>query len=72
MARRKAHKISVQTKGLSDADAARLFYLISSAGRAFDANAESASNVSLSTLRKHFPDADWHRVTAAERIRLVS
>ncbi len=75
MARPKTHKISVQVKGLSHEQAARLYYIISCAAYSFvgtDASRyDTASNVPLSVLRAEFPDEDWRGVSAAERVALV-
>jgi hypothetical protein len=72
MARQKTHKFALQTKGLTDEDAARLFYLIASAGRAFTENYDTASNVPLKTLRAQYSDAEWVLAKRQDRLDLVT
>jgi hypothetical protein len=72
MPRSKTHKFALQTKGLSDEEAARLVYLIKSAGRAFAEQYELASNVPLKLLRSQYPDEEWTPSKRQDRLDLVS
>jgi hypothetical protein len=74
VSRPKTHKIGLRTRGLTDTQAARLHYLVSSAARSLTEDYETASNVPVRVLRRLFPadDHDWYAVPAAERARLVT
>jgi hypothetical protein len=72
MARLKTHKVGFRTKGLTDEQAAQMFYLITCVAYSFDKDCDLVSNVPLSVLRKQYPDETWSRGTRQERIDLVS
>lgn len=72
MPRPKTHKIAIQTKGLTDEEAARLFYILASAARAFTERYDTASNVPLKVLRSQFPDAEWMLSRRQDRVDLMS
>ena len=63
--------MAVQTKGLTDEEAARLHYLIACAASAFTADYDTAGNVPLKTLRSVFPDDSWHLARRQDRLDLV-
>jgi hypothetical protein len=73
MARRKTHKFSLRTKGLTDEQAAQVAYLVSCAGWALtsEGDTELATNVPVAVLRSQFPNSNWERCTAADRVALV-
>jgi hypothetical protein len=74
MARRKTHKIALRTLGLTDVEAAQLYYLVTCAAHALTDGPDSyssASNVPLKTLRQKFPGSDWERVAAGDLTKIV-
>jgi hypothetical protein len=72
MARPQTHKFALQPKGLTDEEAARLFDVIASAGRAFTETYETASNVPLKVLRNQYSDAEWVLAKRQDRLDLVT
>lgn len=74
MARPKSHKFAIRTVGLTDEQAAALFYVFCSAARAAAGteNYETSCSVRLSVLNRVFPDAVWTKSSRAERVALVS
>jgi hypothetical protein len=67
----KTHKFALRTKGLSDEEGGRLFYVIASAGRAFTEEYGTASNVQLKLLRSQYSDAEWVLAKRQDRLDLV-
>ena len=59
MLRRKAHRIVLQTKGLTDEQAAQLLYLVRSAADSFDTDYRFECNVPARVLRELYPSYNW-------------
>jgi hypothetical protein len=67
MLRRKAHKFSLEVTGLDDEQAAQVMVLLCSVVDSFGADYESACSVPLRTLRRCYPESDWHRSSGLNR-----
>jgi hypothetical protein len=68
MLRRKTHKFSIQTTGLTDERAAQVMFLTCSIADSYGVDYESSRNVPLRTLRRCYPESDWHRSSGLNRV----
>jgi hypothetical protein len=59
MLRRKAHRFAIQTKGLTDEQAAQLMYLMCCATDSFDIDYRFECSVPTRLLRATYPSFSW-------------
>ncbi len=71
MLRRKTHKFSIQTSGLTEEQAAQVMFIVCSIADSYGVNYESSCNVPVKTLRECYPESDWHRSSGLNRIGSV-
>jgi hypothetical protein len=71
MLRRKNHKFSIQTTGLTEEQAAQVMFLVCSIADSYGVDYESACSVPVRTLRKCYPESDWHRGSGLNRVGLA-
>jgi hypothetical protein len=68
MLRRKTHKFSIQTTGLTEEQAAQVMFLVCSLADSYGVAYESTCNVPLRVLRDCYPDSAWHRASGLSRV----
>jgi hypothetical protein len=56
---RKSHRFAVQTKGLTDEQAAQFMYLVCSAADSFDVDYRFECSVPTKVLRSIYPTFNW-------------
>ena len=73
---RKTHKFAINVRGLTDEQAAQLFYMLTSCATAFTYGDkdryEAASNVPLKVLRAEYPTSEWVMVSKKDRIGIAT
>ena len=71
MLRRRTHKFSLQTTGLTEEQAAQVMYLVCAVVDSYGVDYESSCNVPVRTLRRCYPESGWHRGSGLRREGLV-